>query len=96
MNKVEEIFKSWGIFFNPSDAQSDLAFNRIQICDGCEFKDVVAIGPIDLLARCTVCGCALKGKIYTPQTYLDAGGSCPKEKWKDVEQEWLNKEHPII
>jgi len=89
MNKVEEIFKSWGIFFNPSDAQSDLAFKRIQICDACEFKDVVAIGPIDLLARCTVCGCALKGKIYTPMTYSN-GGSCPKEKWKDVEEEWLN------
>ena len=96
MNKVEEIFKSFGIFFNHTDSQFELASKRIEICDSCEFKDIVSIGPVDLLARCTVCGCSLKQKIYTPKTYLDAGGSCPKEKWKNVEQEMLNKEHPII
>ncbi len=24
MNKIEEIFKAWGIMFNPSDEQSEL------------------------------------------------------------------------
>lgn len=102
MNKIEEIFKSWGIFFNPDDSQADLAFKRIQICDACEFKSMIAIGPIDLLARCNVCGCALKGKIYTPRTYADGVnpdgtsntdlGSCPKSKWMEVEEEWLNNQ----
>jgi hypothetical protein len=37
-----------------------------------------------------VCGCALKGKIYTDRTYLDPGGSCPKNKWSEAEDEYLN------
>jgi hypothetical protein len=90
MNKVEEIFKAWGIFLNHSDQQFELASKRIEICDACEFKDIVAIGPVDILARCTVCGCALKQKIYTPVTYRDPGGSCPKNKWSEAEDEYLN------
>lgn len=89
MTKVEEIFKAWSIAFNPNDAQADLAKKRIQICEECEFKQKIAIGPGIHIARCSVCGCALKGKIYTPNTYLSEGGSCPKEKWKDVEKTWL-------
>ena len=90
MNKIEEIFKAWSIAFNPNDAQSDLASKRIEICDSCEHKEAIGIGPVLSVYRCNVCGCALKGKIYTPVTYRDPGGSCPKEKWKDVEEEWLN------
>jgi len=92
MNKIEEIFKSWRISFNPDDDQVELAKGRIEICDSCEFKEEAGDN-ILRFTRCTVCGCVLKGKIYTPKTYLDEGGSCPKEKWKDVEDEWLkNKE----
>lgn len=89
MNKIEEIFKAWRISFNPNDAQADLAAKRIQICDACEFKSSGLVGPNDIFTRCTICGCSLKGKIYTPKTYKDEGGSCPKEKWKNVEEEWL-------
>ena len=88
MNKVEEIFRSWSIAFDPNDAQADLATKRIQICDACEFKGIIGIEPVSI-ARCNVCGCALKGKIYTPKTYLDDGGSCPQGKWKEVEEDWL-------
>lgn len=91
MNKLEEIFKAWRIAFNPDDAQADLASKRIEICESCEFKERIELGPIEIITRCKVCGCALKGKIYTPVTYLDQGGSCPHSKWKDVEQEWLDK-----
>ncbi len=38
MNKIEEIFKAWGIMFNPSDAQAELAGKRMQICDSCDSK----------------------------------------------------------
>lgn len=93
MNKLEEIFKAWQIAFNPNDLQAELAAKRIEICDACEFKQGIPIGPGIHFYRCSVCGCALKGKIYTPKTYLDEGGSCPKEKWKDAEQEWLDKKN---
>lgn len=87
MSKIEEIFKSFSIAFNPNDEQYELASMRIEICNACEFKNNSVPG----ISRCSVCGCALKGKIYTPKTYLDEGGSCPKEKWKPVEQEWIDK-----
>lgn len=93
MNKLEEIFRAWKISFNPNDAQADLAAKRIEICDVCEFKDAIPIGPNINVYRCSVCGCALKGKIYTPVTHKDGGG-CPKGKWNDVEDEYLkNKEN---
>lgn len=89
ISKVTEIFNAWRIAFDPNDAQAELAAKRIEICDSCEFKEAIGIGTLDIFTRCNVCGCALKGKIYTPKTYLDEGGSCPKEKWKQVEEEWL-------
>lgn len=95
MNKIEEIFKAWRISFNPNDKQADLATKRIQICNECEFKSTGTIEN-NIFTRCTICGCSLKAKIYTPKTYLD--GSCPKEKWKEVEKEWLleNKNKSIV
>ncbi len=30
-----------------------------------------------------------KGKVYTPNTYLDESGSCPLGKWKEVEDEYI-------
>lgn len=74
MNKVTEIFKSWKIAYNPLSSQSELAEKRIAICDSCEFKSTVPF------PRCTVCGCALKGKIYSP-----IKGSCPKGKWDEID-----------
>lgn len=82
MNKIEEIFKAWGIMFNPSDSESELAAKRIQICDGCESKKTIPI------IYCGECGCALKAKIYSPKI-----GACPKEKWLAVEKEWEIKKN---
>ena len=101
MNKLEEIFKSWGIAFDPNEAQADLAKNRIEICDVCDFKALTEIGPIISFARCTLCGCALKAKIYTPRTYLDGikefndpnRGSCPESRWMEVEKTWLENKN---
>lgn len=89
MNKVEEIFKSWMISFSPDDAQADIAAKRIEICDSCEFKTLTPIGPFLNIARCSICGCALKAKIFTPVTYKDPGGSCPKGFWEIVETPYL-------
>ena len=91
MNKIEEIFKAWRISFNPNEEQSDIAAKRIEICDACEFKDVVEVGPLEIFTRCKVCGCALKAKMFTPATYRDPGGSCPHGKWMEVEKIWLEQ-----
>ena len=83
LSKTKEIFEAWAISFNPNDAQAELASKRIEICDVCEYK---AVEPY---IHCNQCGCALKAKIYTPRTYKDDGGSCPKTKWKEVEDDYL-------
>ena len=76
MNKIEEIFKSWNIAFNPNDAQAELAAKRIEVCNSCEFKKT-DFG----LNRCSVCGCALRGKVFSP-----IKGACPKGKWDEVDK----------
>lgn len=80
MNKIQEIIVSWGIALNPDDKQTELAAKRLEICESCVFRSNVPY------KRCTVCGCALKGKVYTPKL-----GACPKEYWNNVEKEWFEK-----
>lgn len=93
MNKIEEIFRSFSIAFDPNAEQAELASKRIEICNDCEFKDIITVSFINV-ARCTVCGCALKAKIFTPKTHLDEGGSCPKGKWSTIEDtNFLEKEN---
>jgi hypothetical protein len=78
MNKIVEIFKAWNIAFNPNEMQSDLAAERIQICDNCEYKKNLPV------IHCGVCGCALKGKIFSPVV-----SACPKGKWEEVDKKYL-------
>jgi hypothetical protein len=80
MNKIQEIFKAWGIMFNPNDEQVELAGKRMEICDGCDSKRTTPI------IHCGECGCALKAKVYSPKI-----GACPRGKWTAVEMEWTHK-----
>lgn len=82
MNKIEEIFKAWNIAFNPDSEQSELASKRIEICNSCEHK-VTNLG----INRCSVCGCALKAKVFSP-----VKGACPKGKWDKVDEVFKIKE----
>lgn len=75
MNKIEEIFKAWNISFNPDEKQAELASKRIETCNSCEYK-VTNLG----VNRCSVCGCALKGKVFSP-----VKGACPKGKWDEID-----------
>jgi hypothetical protein len=79
MNKIVEIFTAWGISFNPNDEQAQLAAERIAVCNECEFKESKPI------QRCTVCGCALKAKIFTP-----VKNTCPKGKWDEVDMKHID------
>lgn len=78
MNKVKEIFQAWRIALDPNQQQVELASERIQICDACEFKETIPI------IHCGLCKCALKGKIFTP-----VKGACPKGKWEEVDNKFL-------
>ena len=80
MTKVEEIFRAWSIWFNPDDAQSELAAERIQVCDACEHKRQ------NPLIHCGLCGCALKAKIYSP-----VKGACPDGRWNEIDNKILNQ-----
>ena len=78
MNKIVEIFKSWQIAFNPNETQNELAAKRLMVCEECEFREDKPI------KRCTICGCALKGKVFSP-----VRGACPKGKWDTVDDTML-------
>lgn len=82
MNKIKEILKAWNIKFNPSEEQAKLAAERLSVCDTCEFK-VSNLG----IKRCSVCGCALKGKVFSP-----VKGACPKGKWDEIDDRYNFKE----
>jgi hypothetical protein len=79
MAKVKEIFSAWGIMFNPTDEQAELATERIQICNGCENKRT------DPVIHCGLCGCMLKSKIFSP-----VKGACPDNRWDEVDAKFLN------
>jgi hypothetical protein len=81
MNKIKEIFKSWNIALNPDETQAELASKRIEICNSCEFK-VENLG----FNQCSVCGCALKAKVFTP-----IKGACPKGKWDEIDNVMINQ-----
>jgi hypothetical protein len=80
MNKIREIIESWKIAYNPNDTQSELASERILICNSCEFK---ADKPIK---HCMTCGCPLVGKVYSPSK-----NSCPKQKWVSVDNKFIKE-----
>ena len=82
MNKVEEIFKAWGIMFNPNEQQNGLAAERISICNECEHKGSNVLK----LNVCTICGCALSAKVFSPKY-----NACPMEKWITVENKYYKK-----
>ncbi len=86
MNKVEEIFKAWGIAFNPDRYQAELASKRIEICNGCEHKKTSA-----LVNTCGLCGCALKAKVFSPVI-----GACPDNRWDEIDKVMLHMNDKIF
>ena len=85
MNKLQEIFKAWNIAFDPDNEQAELAAKRIEICNSCD-KKVTTLG----INRCSVCGCALKGKVFSP-----VKGACPEGKWDEVDNKNIQIE-PVM
>lgn len=78
MNKVQEIFTAWKTAFNPDEAQKELASLRMDICDSCQHKQVIAF------PRCGLCGCPLHGKVHSP-----VQNACPAGKWGEVDKHYF-------
>jgi hypothetical protein len=75
---MEELFKAWGIQYNPNDERNELASKRIEVCNSCpNKKEVDGIRNI-----CSLCGCMLKSKVFTAEM-----GQCPDDRWNEVEQQ---------
>jgi len=85
----KEIAGAWYNKFKHTDAQKELADARFDICLQCDSKKEI-IKKAEWSLVCGECGCPLKAKIYTDQTYADVvnGGSCPLNKWEEIEKAW--------
>lgn len=74
LSKFLEITKSWITAINPSDEQQLVADQRIAVCNTCDFRKYNDVGDF---FYCGLCGCVLKGKIYSP-----VEKSCPDNRWE--------------
>ena len=73
---MEEIFKAWGIEYNPTDKRNELASKRIEVCNTCpNKKEIDGVRNV-----CSLCGCMLKTKVFT-----ESMGQCPDNRWDAVE-----------
>jgi len=86
----KEIVGAWYNKFSHTEDQKQLADSRFKICLECPSKKEVLKGK-EWSLTCGECGCPLSGKVYTEKTYLDKKGSCPLNKWKEVELEYIAK-----
>ena len=77
---MEEIFKAWGIQYDPNDEKNELASKRIEVCNTCpNKKEVDGIRNV-----CSLCGCMLKSKVFTTEM-----GQCPDDRWNEVESQFI-------
>jgi len=66
MNKIKEIILAYATMVNPTEEQKKMAEIRLETCN--------AVG----IEYCGKCGCATKGKIFSPKGIQ----ACPLSKWK--------------
>ncbi|NBU82866.1 MAG: hypothetical protein EBS55_14600, partial [Flavobacteriaceae bacterium] len=77
---MEEIFKAWGIQYDPNDERNELASKRIEVCNTCpNKKEVDGVRNV-----CSLCGCMLKSKVFTTEM-----GQCPDDRWNEVESQFI-------
>jgi hypothetical protein len=74
MNKIKEILISYAKTINPSKEDLVIAEIRLETCMDCEQWKVNALG----IQYCEMCGCALKGKVFSPRGVQ----ACTLSKWK--------------
>ena len=53
---MEELFKAWGIEYDPNNTKNELASKRIEVCNSCpNKKEMDGVRNV-----CSLCGCMLK------------------------------------
>jgi hypothetical protein len=80
-----EIIEAWMIAGNPTKIQKELAYNRAEICESCEFKKEILKG-VKMTTICNECGCPISKKIFT-NNY----DPCPKHKWAELDEQYFPK-----
>lgn len=75
MINFKEIFVAWKTLARPTEFQSKVAKDRLDVCISCEFKKEV-FEKSEWSAICGKCGCPLKAKIFSQEI-----NPCPMEKW---------------
>lgn len=79
------ILKAWGIAINPDQEQNRIAEARLEICSTCPHKKVNSLS----IHYCSLCGCPIKGKIFTPdrvEVDKESGiiiNPCDDNRWKE-------------
>ena len=91
----KEIFTAWYNVVKHTPEQKELADKRFAICLECPSKQEIFEGK-EWSLKCGECGCPLKAKVYTKNTHLNNPGSCPLNKWKEIEIEYLNNHTKVV
>jgi hypothetical protein len=86
---LKEIATAWYNVIKHTPEQKELADKRFAIGLECPSRKEILEGK-EWSLKCSECGCPLKAKVYTKTTYLNNPGSCPLNKWKEIETEYLN------
>lgn len=79
MNKIVEIFRAWSIAASPDEEQNRVAADRLETCGSCEHKKTNNLG----VTYCSLCGCPLKGKVFTPLRANQKENPCPDKRWRE-------------
>ena len=86
MNKIVEIFKAWSIAMSPDEEQNRVAASRLETCSKCVNKKRNEFG----VDYCGLCGCPLKGKVFTPIRVSEhlanptkVAHPCPGKYWEE-------------
>jgi len=85
MNNIFGIIEAWKKSFSPSEEQIQIAKNRAEICNGCEYKVELNNALLSKFTendkilnkfKCNRCGCPLSKKIFARLKT-----ACPLNKW---------------
>ena len=77
IDKANEIIKAWWIAENPTEEQSIIAEQRLEVCINCEYNE----NSLLFNMKCSKCGCPISKKIFSPKK-----GSCPIGKWNEIDK----------
>lgn len=75
MIDFQEIFTAWKVLYNPTEFQSKVASDRLNICVSCIYKREI-FEKKEWSAVCGKCGCPLKAKVFSQEI-----NPCPMGFW---------------